>query len=131
MFKLTNSERKKEFLLPNPGSYIDITDINIATLFDWEKPDEWAKKMASQGLGFRITADNGKGATMSSPFYLSSLFSLYHFKPKIILSNPIHIPVSSDHKFPKLSDFPLKIEIELLGSVSDLSFDVTFVYNEV
>ena len=131
MFKLTNIERNKQFLLPTPGSYIEIKDIVLVPLFDWEKPDEWAKKLGSQSLGFKITATNNSGASLSSPFYLSPMISLYHFKPKIILSNPIHIPIASDHQFPKLSDFPLKIEIELTGSVPDFSFDVTFIYDEV
>jgi len=39
--------------------------------------------------------------------------------------------VAADPQFPKLSDFPLKIEIELIGTVPDYSFDVTFVYDEV
>jgi len=131
MFQLTNVARKKEFLLTNPGSYIEIKGIVIDTLFDWRTPDEWAQKLGSQGLGFNITATNGKGTSLSAPFYLSSMISLHHFKPKINLSKPIHIPLSSDHKFPKFSDFPLTIEIELISSIPEFSFDGTFVYDEV
>jgi Fic family protein len=131
MFQLTNLEKKKQFLLTTPGSYIEIKEIVLAPLFDWEKPDEWSRILGREGLGFKITATNVRGTSLSNPFYLSSMISLYHFKPKIILNNPIHIPIASDHQFPKLSDFPLQIEIEFTGTAPDFSFDVTFVYDEV
>lgn len=131
MFQLTNRNRKKQFLLISPGSFIEIKDLVLEPLFDWEKPDEWGRKLSIQNVGFNITAKNNRGTSFSSPFYLSPLISLFHFRPKINLVQPIHIPLPNDHKFPKRSDFPLNVEIELIASVPDFDFGVTFVYDEV
>lgn len=131
MFQLTKVAKKKQFLLTTPGSYLEIKEIVLTPLFDWEKPDEWSKKLDTENLGFTVAATNGSGASSNDPFYFYPMISLYHFNPKIILSNPIHIPIAADHQFPKFSNFPLQIEIELTGSVPNFSFDITFVYDEV
>jgi Fic family protein len=129
MFQLTNANRKKEFLLMSPGSFVEIKDIILTPLFSWDNPDEWSKKLINQGLHFKITGHNNRGGWFSAPYHLN--FSLYHFKPKVILNNPINIPLSMNDKAPNINEYPIKIEVELLGSVPTFEFDVMFIYDEV
>ena len=129
MFQLTNANRKKEFLLMSPGSFVEIKDIILTPLFSWDNPDEWSKKLINQGLHFKITGHNNRGDSFSNPYQLN--FSLYHFKPKVILNNPINIPLSMNDKAPYFNEYPIKIEVELLGSAPPFEFDVMFIYDEV
>ena len=43
-----------------PGSFIEIKKIILTPLFSWDKPDEWSKKLNTQGLHFKITSHNNK-----------------------------------------------------------------------
>jgi DNA-binding Lrp family transcriptional regulator len=131
MFQLTNANRKKEFVLQNPASFVEIKEIVITPLFSWQTPDEWAAKLSEQGLGFNITGITSRDGSFSHPFYLSPLISLFHFKPKITLSKPISIPFTVTGRAPNINEYPIKIEMELLSSVSEIDFDVIFIYDEV
>jgi Fic family protein len=129
MFKLTNTNREKEFLLMSPSSFIEIKDVVVTPLFTWDSPDEWSKKLSEQGLYFEIVGYNNRGGSFSRPYYL--YFSLYHFNPKIILNEPISIPISMNDKMPNLNEYPIKIQVKLLSSAPSFEFDVTFIYDEV
>ena len=129
MFQLTNAEKKKKFNLLNSNSFIDIKKIILTPLFSWTKPDEWSAKLSQQGLGFKIICHTNRGGSFSQPFYFTSLISLFHYQPVIELMPPINIPDFMD-KSPAMNEFPLRVEIELLSSVSNFDFDVMFVFDE-
>lgn len=131
MFQLTNTDRKKDFLLMTPESFIEIKKIILTPLFDWVKPDEWAIKLMSQGINFTITGVTAKNDSFSSIHTLISFNNAYYFQPVFTLTDPIHIPLSIKSKAPNINEYPIKIEIEFLASVPTIDFDVMFIYDEV
>lgn len=131
MFQLTNANRKKEFLLINPNSFVEIKKIILTPLFTWVKPDEWSIKLINQGLSFKITGNNNRGGSFSASYAVTAFNSPYYFQPVFTLNNPINIPLSIKDKAPKLNEYPIQIEVELLASVPTFEFDVMFIYDEV
>lgn len=129
MFQLTNTSRKKDFLLIRPESYIEINRIILAPLFEWKAPDDWSKKMINHGLYFKVTGHNNRGDSFSRPYFIET--SLYHFEPTVVLSQPIRIPSEVSNEILKVNEYPIKIEIELIASVPKIEFDVMFIYDEV
>jgi Fe2+ or Zn2+ uptake regulation protein len=130
MFQLTNTVRKKEFTLVNEDSFIEISKIILTPLFKWEKPDDWSKKLIDHGLSFKIISYTNKGGSFSDSFPLISFNNPMYYEPKLNLVPTISIPESITMKVPKMNEFPIRILIELMGSVSQFEFDVMFVYNE-
>ncbi len=130
MFQLTNTVRKKEFTLVNEDSFIEIIKIILTPLFKWEKPDDWSKKLIDHGLSFKITGYTSKGGSFSDSFPLISFNNPMYYEPKLNLVPTISIPESITMKTPKMNEFPIRILIEIMGSVSQFEFDVMFVYNE-
>ncbi len=129
MFQLTNDNRKKEFLLMRPDSFVEIKKILLRPLFHWTEPNQWKMKLGNQGLYFKVTRRLNSGGTFESSFALRTLVSPLHYEPFITLSNPLDYPLDLiDRGNP--NSYPLKIEIELLGSVPKFDFDVMFVYDE-
>lgn len=131
MFQLTNEEREKEFLLMSANSYVEIKKIILTPLFEWTKPDEWSVKLMNQGLFFKVTGYCKTGITFSQPYTLMSFNSAYYFKPEFILNNPIRIPLHIKEVAPNLNEFPIRITVELKGSVPKFEFDVMFIYDEL
>ncbi len=131
MFQLTNANREKEFLLMSPGSFVEIKKIILTPLFNWVKPDEWSMKLSNQGLYFKITGNNNRGDSFSQLYTLMAFNSPYYFQPVFTLNNPINIPLSVKSKAPNLNEFPIKIKVELFGSVPTFDFDIMFIYDEV
>ena len=131
MCVLTNTNKKKEFLLTNPSSFVEIKEILLTPLFDWGNPNEWSNKRTNQGLYFNITVhDNKGGMFITRPYYLDDLISLNHRNPKTILNKTIAIPLGIKDKVPSINEYPIKIVMELFASVSTFEFDVLFVYDQ-
>ena len=130
-FQLTNTNRKKDFLLINPSSFVQIKQIILTPLFVWNMPDEWSMKLSSQRLYFKITGYNNRGESFTQQHFLDEFNNEHYFKPEFKLINPINIPSDLMSKIPIFDDYPIKIEIELSGSVEKFDFDTMFVYDEV
>lgn len=130
MFQLTDNSRKKEFILMNSNSYVEINKIILTPLFKWVKPDEWSLKLLNQGLAFRITCYTSRQSTFTFMYSLLTFNNPYLFQPVFELSQPINIPKSIKDKVPYLNEYPIRVEIELISSVSKIDFDVMFVYDE-
>ncbi len=64
--RFTNDKRKKEFILKNLGSFIEIKKIILTPLFEWAHPDEWGTRLAQTGLYFQITCSNKNGSLNTS-----------------------------------------------------------------
>ena len=129
MFQLTNTTRKKEFTFEKHISYIEINKIILSPLFKWEKPDDWSKKLIDHGLSFRITGYMSKGGTFTDSFPLMIFNNPMYYEPKFNLAKPLKIPIDITLKALKLNEFPIRIEIELMGSVNKFEFDVMFIYD--
>jgi len=131
MFKLTNDNRKTEFLLPNENSYIEIKKIILTPLFPWTLPDEWAKKIIDQAILFEITGLNNKGNLYKRLYSLISFNYNTYFQPVFTLHHPINIPLSLKDKAPNFNEYPINTTIEIIASVPIIEFDIMFVYDEV
>lgn len=125
----TNSDRKKEFIIKNQSSFIEIKKIILTPLFKWTHPDEWGSRLSKTGLYFQITGSNNSGSiATSAPFPISP--SPHHYQPVFVLSQPINIPGNLWVNTPFKSDFPINVRVELLSSMAEIEFDVMIVYDE-
>lgn len=129
IIRLTNAERSKEFVLKNQNSFLEIKSILLTPLFEWTDPNEWGSQLTKNGLYIQVTCVSGTSLTVKAPpIFINP--SLYHFRPTIILSQPINIPADIWEKVPYKKDYPIQVIIELLGVVDKFDFDVMLVYDE-
>lgn len=129
MFQLTDSDRKKEFLLVSPDSFIEIKKVILRPLFEWITPDEWYAKLIGQNLNFKITGTSRSGS-FSRAFLIATFINPLLFQPILTLSQPINIPAEMIVPEYNKSAFPIRAEIELTGLTEKFDFDVMFVYDE-
>ncbi len=129
MFQLTDATRKKEFTFEKHNSYIEINKIILSPLFKWEKPADWSKKLTDHGLSFKIKGYNSKGGRFADSYPLMIFNNPMYYEPKFNLVKPLKIPIDILLKPAKLNEFPIRVEIELMGSVAKFEFDVMFVYD--
>ncbi|MBS1669252.1 MAG: Fic family protein [Bacteroidetes bacterium] len=129
VIRLTNDERRKELLLTNQSSSIEIKSIILTPLFEWSNPNEWSSQLTKNGLYIKVTCVTGTASTIKAPPILINP-SLYHFRPTIILSQPINIPADIWEKVPYKKDFPIQVTIALIGAKEKFDFDVMLVYDE-
>ncbi|HVB02086.1 MAG TPA: Fic family protein [Chitinophagaceae bacterium] len=130
VLRLTNNERQKEFTIMNASSFIEITKIILTPLFEWVRPDDWASKLVSQGLCIQVTCYSNNGVTHKHLFMISDYNDPHYFQPVFTLNRPINIPAGLWEKEPYHNEYPIKVTIELLGSVPNFYFDVMVIYDE-
>ncbi len=129
VIRLTNAERRKEFVLKNQNSFIEIKSILLTPLFEWADPNEWGSQLTKNGLYIQVTCVSSTSLTVKAPpIFINP--SLYHFRPTIILSQPINIPADMWEKVPYKKDYPIQVTIELIGTADKFDFDVMLVYDE-
>src|SRR5258706_3637877 len=126
MFILRDSERKKEFLLMNSTSFVEIKKLILTPLFDWKVPNDWGAKLFNQNLIFKIVCANSPGSSKVElpPYSITALVNPSYFQPVFTLSNPIHI---SDDIWKRA--YPLKVTVEIQSSTEHFDFDVMFIYD--
>jgi len=129
IIRLTNSERRKEFVLTNQSSSFEIKSILLTPLFEWSDPNEWGSQLTRNGLYIQVTCVSGTALTVQTSQILINP-SLYHFRPTIILSQPINIPADMWDKVPYKKEYPIQVGIELIGATKEFDFDVMLVYDE-
>jgi Fic family protein len=130
MFRLGNNDRKKEFVLRNPNSFVGMKKIILTPLFEWIQPDEWVAKLINQGLRIRIFGENSRGLTMEGSYALSSYNTPYLYQPVFTPSHPINVPFDLWNTELFYNQYPIRVTIELVGSVAEFDFDVLVVYDE-
>ena len=130
-FQMDNANLKKEFLLMNPYSFIEIKKIILNPLFTWTHPTEWGQRFINQNMMIKVKGYTKSGAEFSCPFTLGRYLRSDSFQPVLTLHQPIEIPadVVMD-QMPNPNEYPIRIEIELSASVHPLDFDIMFVYDE-
>jgi Fic family protein len=127
--RLANRERRKEFVLANQSSFIEIKNILLTPLFEWSHPDEWGSQLTKNGLYIQVTCVSSTGVTVKAPPVFINP-SLYHFRPTVVLSQPINIPGDIWEKIPYKKDYPIQVAIELFGTKDKFDFDVMLVYDK-
>lgn len=132
MFTLTSKDKKKEFLLMNSISNIEIKKILLVPLFEWKDPTEWGTRLTAQNIGFKVNCTNNAGGkTEFPPRFFIGLISLYHFNPVVALNQPITLSGESIwERSVKSNEYPMRVVIEIV-SEGDMTFDVRFVYDAV
>jgi Fic family protein len=129
IFNLTSGERKKEFVCMKPGEFIEINKIIFTPLFQWVRPDEWASKLISHGLYFKVSGANSRGQRVELPMTsITSLIRPTHYQPVLTLFNPINIPKSL-WEHPAANDYPINVTVELSSATEKIDFDVMVVYD--
>jgi Fic family protein len=127
---LTNTERVKEFVLPQLGSFLRIKKIVLTPLFEWKHPDEWSTRLMLNGLCITLRAVTSTGAVYSQQYVLSSFNNPHNFQPVFIVSPNIAVPDSLRMARTPRFDYPIKCEVELTGSVEPFDFEVMLVTDE-
>ena len=131
MFQLTNDKLKKEFLLMSPKSFIEIKKIILTPLFAWTMPTEWGVKFHGQQIMIQVKVTTKSGASSAKLYSLGAYDSPHYFQPIFTLHQPIIIEAEPIiDRMPPLSDYPLRVEIDLRAAVHIIDFDITFVYDE-
>lgn len=126
---LTDKEPKKEFILKNKHSFLEIKKIILTPKFKWTKPDDWSNVLQNQGLGINIVCYNSKGSERSQPYSIVAFNDPTYFEPSFTLSSPINTPESLWEGIPNDNEYPIKVTIELTGSFPTFEFDVLLVYD--
>ncbi len=132
-FALKDNERKKEFLLMTPTSFVEIKKLILKPLFDWKESSDWGTKLTDQNLRFKITCSNSLGGKVEEPSHsVIGMISLYHFGPVLTLGYPINISGESVwEKVLKSNEYPVKVIIEMQSDTEHFDFSLTFVYDAV
>lgn len=131
MFTLTQKESKREILLMNPSSFVEIKDIRLTPSFEWKNPNEWGSRLSSQKVGYKLSCINNVGSEVIFPSrQFSAMISLYHYFPVVAIGSPISISGENIWERPlKSNEYPVKATIEILFATDTLDFDVHFVYD--
>ncbi|MES2618039.1 MAG: Fic family protein [Bacteroidota bacterium] len=130
-FILKNSNRIQNFQLNSPIQEIVIKKIILTPKFTWTIPTEWGERATQQNLGFIISIKSKIGSISSVMHSITSMISDFHYQPVFDLEIPINIPLSIIEETPFQYEYPLQIEIALNNGISDIDFDVHFIYDAV
>jgi Fic family protein len=128
--RFTNEERVRGLMLPQPGAFLRIKKIVLTPLFEWQHPDEWGKRLSQNGLYLRIKAFTAKGGIWEQIFSIGGYNDPNYFQPVLIVTPNINLPeLLAENNSLKLA-YPIKLTIELLGSVDEFDFDVMLVTDQ-
>lgn len=131
MFQLSPDLMNKGFTLRNTSNFIEIKKIILIPKFEWQRPEEWTKKLYNQALGFFIRVTNSQGDLIQRRYSLLNFNNPYLFQPVFDLKRPINILLGIRDTAPKISEFPMRVVIEMTSSVEQFDFEVMFVYDSV
>ncbi len=127
--RLTNSDRGKQFIFKNQGSFIEITRIILTPLFEWKHPGEWGAVLAKNGLYIKIKCISAVETTVEAPL-ISLIAEPYQYHPVFELKQAINIPTGIWDGNPYKKEFPMEATITLEGSTFNFDFDAMIIYDE-
>jgi Fic family protein len=128
--RLTNEEKRKEFMLPQMGAFVRIKKIVLTPLFEWKHPDEWSRKLSQNGLCLIIEATTAQGSVFRQLYSVSGFNDPSNFQPVFIVHPNIVLPNVLKTADNQRISYPVKCTIELMGSIEPLDFDVMLVTDE-
>lgn len=128
--RLTNEERKKEFTLPQTGSFIRIKKIVLTPLFKWNHPDEWNRTLSQNGLNITLRAATAQGSTFERTYSVSGFNDPSYYQPVFILNPNIVLPDLLRADGIRSISYPVNCSVELSGSVKQFDFDLMLVTDE-
>ena len=130
-FTLTDSERKKEFLIMNSTSFVELKKIILTPRFDWKMPADWGQRLMKQNLTFQVIGISNTGRKAELPVYsMTALINPTFFQPVFSLYKPIHIPGDFWDRL-KSADYPVKATVEIQSGSDHFDFAVMFVYDAI
>ncbi len=121
------NDTKKEFLLKNKYSFLNLKKLILKPKFKWIKPDDWSKELLGADMFLKIKCTNLKGTENNQSYYLPALNNPSYYEPVFTINNPINIPESLWEGAPMENEFPIKVVLEVTGLKK---FDVVVVYDE-
>ncbi len=130
IMRFNKESMRREFQLMDSRALVEIRKIILTPMFEWVRPDDWAIRMAKQGIYLEVTCRNRKGTTFQQSFAISSYNSPYYYQPVFTLSTPIMIPATLIDRDLSNYEYPIDIVIELKTSSEELDFEVLLVYDE-
>jgi len=128
--RLTNTERVKDFTLPQLGAFFQVKKIVLTPLFEWKHPDEWSRRLSQNGLFITIKAVTAKGLSVSQIYSIATYNDPHYFQPVFIVKPNIVLPDSLMEKGVAKIDFPVRCTIELSGSVENFDFDIMLITDQ-
>lgn len=129
MIKFTNETIKHDRLLRHKNHFVEIKKIILTPKFDWKKPDDWSKKLLTEGLQLIITCHSLNGESRSQPYSINSFNNPMYFEPIFTLNPSINIPVNLWEGLPNINEYPIKVEFEIKSNLENSEFDVELVYD--
>lgn len=126
----TNTKTFWERTFDNQIDSITIKKVILTPLFTWNHPDEWARKLANNGIYFEITCTGNIGGTLMQQFMVSSLNDGHQAFPAFELKQPMIIPEGMWERVPFKKEYPMQLSIRLMASAEVIDFDVMLIYDE-
>lgn len=123
-----HQQRKKEMVLKNQASFIEIRKIVLTPLFEWKHPDDWGRKLLENRLSIQVKCAMNNGETITSAPY-TLLPNPFQYQPVFELEPAINVPETIRERIPFKKEYPIHVVIELLGQ-DHIDFDVMLVYDE-
>lgn len=120
IMKFNKESMRRKFQLMDSRALVEIRKIILTPMFEWVHSDDWAIRLAKQGLYLEVTYCNSKGTTFQQSFAISSYNSPYYYQPVFTLSTPIMIPATLIDRDLSNYDYPIDIVIELKSSSEEL-----------
>ena len=102
----------------------------LTPLFKWERPEDWSKRLLDQGLYFIIKGYTSRGGTFTDTYPIGAYVGPMHYEPIFNFTKALNIPLGVTMKPLKMNEYPIRVEVEIMGSVEKFDFDVMFVYDE-
>lgn len=128
--RFSNQEREKEFTLQQPGAFVRIKRIILTPHFDWIHPDEWVKKLSTNGLYLTLKAVTGSSIVITKDFSVFAYVTPMNYQPVLNVEPNMVIPGLLHTAGVKRIDYPIRCCLTLSGSVDVFDFDVMLVIDE-
>lgn len=128
--RLTNEERVREFTLAQLGAFLRIKKIVLTPRFEWTHPDEWSRKLSTNGLLLTIKAVTNKGIVITQSYSIFGFNNPHYFQPVLLVEPNIVLPDQLRSNGALKIDYPIRGTIQLLGAVDQFDFDVMLVTDE-
>ena len=127
---MSDQEREKEFTLQQLGSFVRIKRIILTPHFEWSHPDEWAKKLSTNGLYLNLKAVTGSSIVVTKDFSVFAYVTPMNYQPVLNVEPNIVIPELLRTAGVKRVDFPIHCTLTLSGRVKVFDFDLMLVFDE-